>query len=254
MRRALAIILLVLISSVLSSANSVEFYEKTFQQARSLKNEAQLSKLIKDLENLIYGSNNPDKEEFNEKELEKVKVILSETYFEYSEILLERQKKEELLRKSLELSEDILKFNQQNGRAYYVASMCSARLIDFVNVFGKLNLLNKFDAYIDNAIRYSNDYIYKGLSFMAKAVRYMSAPWPFGDTKKALENFKEAEKYIGDYSGVHLYLAEIYLKLGDKKSAENSLRMVLNLQPHPYFLVQHETNVKVAQQILQNLK
>lgn len=254
MRRALAIILLVLISSVLSSANSVEFYEKTFQQARSLKNEAQLSKLIKDLENTLSENRNSSKEKLGEKELEKVRVILAEVYFEYSEMLSDRQKREEILKKSLEISESILKNNPENGRAYYVASMCSARLIDFVNVFGKLSLLNKFDAYIDNAIRYSNDNLYKGLSYMTKAVRYMSAPWPFGDTKKALENFKEAEKYINDYSGVHLYLAEVYLKLGDKKSAENSLRRVLNLQPHPYFLVQHETNVKVAQQMLQNLK
>ncbi|MGQ9855196.1 MAG: tetratricopeptide repeat protein [Fervidobacterium sp.] len=254
MKRALAIILLVLTFSVLFSADSVEFYENAFQQARSLKSEVQFSKLIKDLETLLSGNSNSNKEKLNEKELEKARTILSEAYFEYSEILPDKQKREELLKKSLEISEDILKNNSQNGRAYYVASMCSARLIEYVNVFTKLTLLNKFDSYIENAIKYSNDDIYKGLSYMAKAVRYLSAPWPFGDTKKALENFKEAEKYIGDYSGVHLYLAEVHLKLGDKKSAENSLRRVLNLQPHPYFLVQHETNVKVAQQMLQNLK
>lgn len=247
MRKSSILVVFALLISGSLLGNNIEGYEKVFTQARSLKSETQFSNLIKELENVL-SKNNPVKD------TETLKVILSESYFEYSEIVSDRKKKEELLRKALELSEDVIKSNPQNGRAYYVASMCYARLIDFVNVFIKLDYLNRFDRYIDNAIRFSNDELYKGLSYMAKAVRYMSAPWPFSDTKVALENFKEAEKYIANYSGLYLYLGELYLKLGDKKTAESELRKVLNLPPHPYFLAQHENNVKLAKQILANLK
>ncbi len=224
----------------------LEAYFRVFYEARSEKDLKTIQSLLQELEAIKLDS-------VNGKLAGEILSLLSECYLEVAQLLPEGRESEAYLKKSLQFAKDAVKEDPLNGRAYYAMAMASAILIDFVNVFQKLTLMNDFDQYIEKAILYNDDPVYKGLSIMAKAIRYMSAPWPFGDLKKADENFRQAEKYLESYSGLYFHWAQLQLKLGNRELARQLFEKVTKMDPHPMFKRQHEEHVQASRDFL-NLK
>ncbi|WP_448377211.1 tetratricopeptide repeat protein [Fervidobacterium sp.] len=244
----LSIFCLISFSQNSNSVNNIEYFTQKFVNARSLKNIEELKNLLSLLENEIKNGSNKSSN------YEKIRTLLSEVYFEYGQLLNDNKLKERYYNLALQSAKDIIKTAPENGKAYYIAAMSSAALIDFVNVFQKLQLMNDFDFYIERAIKYTQDNLDKAIAYIAKGVRFMNPPWPFYDYKKAEDSFKEAEKYVSNYSGLYLNWGQLYLKMGDKKRAEEMLSKVLIMEPHPFFMKQHEDNVIIAKQLLGMIK
>jgi len=243
-----SIFCLPLFSQNSNSTNNIEYFTQKFLNARSLKNVEELKNLLSLLENEIKNNSNKSSNYV------KIRTLLSEVYFEYGQLLNDNKLKERYYNLALQEAKDIIKADPENGKAYFIAAMSSAALIDFVNVFQKLQLMNDFDFYIERAIKYTQDNLDKAIAYIAKGVRFMNPPWPFYDYKKAEDSFKEAEKYATNYSGLYLNWGQLYLKMNDKKKAEEMLRKVLTMEPHPFFIKQHEDNVKIAKQLLGLIK
>jgi tetratricopeptide (TPR) repeat protein len=220
-----------------------QILNERFLIARSQKHLVSVRSLIDEIEESIRSRSEND-------QLLNLRVLLAECYFEYGQLLLDGKEKERFFNTALQIVEDVFKDDLGNGRANYVAALASAALIDFVGVFEKLTLMNNFDVYIERALKNLQDDTYRGMAYMARGIRYMNPPWPFNDYKKAEESFREAEKYIPNYSGLYLYWAQLYLKLGNRKKGEELLRKVIEMGAHPLFEKQHEENVKTAKQIL----
>jgi tetratricopeptide (TPR) repeat protein len=240
----LAFLLLINITVFSQNNNNMNVYYQRFLNARSFKNETEMQKLIHGIENELKTNL------YDNSEILKLKTLLSEVYFEYAQLLQDNKLKEKYYNHALKTAKEIIKDDVENGKAYYVAAMASVALIQFVNIFHKLLLMKDFDSYIDKAIKYMEDSTYKGLSYLAKGVRFMTPPSPFNDLRKSEQNFLEAEEYISDYSGLYLNWGLLYLKMGDKKRAKEMFQKVLRMPPHPLFRKQHEENVKKAKLLL----
>lgn len=89
---------------------------------------------------------------------------------------------------------------------------------------------------------------------MGLGVRYMTPPWPLNDYAKSEMYFKEAQKYIGNYSGLYLNWAYLYLKMNNKTKALEIFRKVLTLEPNELFLKAHERNIIIAREEIKKLE
>lgn len=224
---------------------SYDYVYQKFVRARSYENIQEMKEVIRLIEDNLQNIKNPNIYEF--------KTLLAESYLQLG-IFTNGKVKQGYIEKALKLSEEILKVQGGNGKAYYVAALASSQLIEFVNVFQKLSLLNKFDDYILKALECLKDDIYIGLAYIGIAVRYMSPPWPFYDLSKSEIYFKEAQKYMYDYSGLYLNWGYLYLKMNNKTKAIEMFEKVLAMEPNEMFYRAHERNVLLAQVELQRLK
>ncbi|ANE41995.1 hypothetical protein IM42_04825 [Fervidobacterium sp. SC_NGM5_O18] len=156
-----------------NSTNNIEYFTQKFLNTRSSKNIEELKNLLSLLENEIKNNSNKSSNYV------KIRTLLSEVYFEYGQLLNDNKLKERHYNLALQEAKDIIKADPENGKAYFIAAMSSAALIDFVNVFQKLQLMNDFDFYIERAIKYTQDNLDKAIAYIAKGVRFMNPPWPF---------------------------------------------------------------------------
>lgn len=81
---------------------------------------------------------------------------------------------------------------------------------------------------------------------MGFGMRYMTPPWPLNDYAKSEMYFKEAQKYIGNYSGLYLNWGYLYLKMNNKTKALENFKKVLTLEPNELFLKAHEKDLSTA--------
>lgn len=246
-RRFLSLSIFLFLSSVLFA--SQELYNSLYQRfltARSYQNRDELSNLIKSIESTIPKITNPHVYEF--------KVLLAECYLEYGNLGKNERDRRPYFEKALALSQEVVNAQQNNGKAYYIAGLSISRFIEYVNVFQKLSLLNAFDEYMTKALKYLDNDTYKGLAYMGIAIRYMSPPWPFNDYSKSEVYFREAQKYIGDYSGLYLNWGYLYLKMNNRQKALEMFKNVLSLEPHKLFAKAHEENVIIAKEEIKKLE
>ncbi|ODN29940.1 tetratricopeptide repeat protein [Fervidobacterium thailandense] len=231
------------VSTILFSGLVFGNFVERFNNARSLQNVREMERLISDLEREVSNGNGSG----------FVRTLLAESYLEYGS-WAEQKNKKLFFEKALIQARDVIKNDSKNGRAYYVAAVAVSRLIEYAFVFEKLALLNQFDEYMPKAIELLDDRLYKGLAYMGMALRYTNPPWPFNDYRKAEQLFKEAEKFIPDYSGLYLNFGAFYLKIGNRQKAQELLEKVLSMQPHPLFKKAHEDNVARAREYLKEIK
>lgn len=208
-------------------------YEREFFSARSIQDQSKILDLINELESV------------NERT-----VLLAEAYLEYGMWGALDSQKRLYFEKALSLSRQIILQEPQNGKAYYVAAVSTARLIDYVNVFQKLALLSEFDRYMNKAIELLDDPLYMGLALMGFGIRYMTPPWPLNDLKKAQKLLEDAQRYLPNYSGVYLYLGTLFLKKGEKQKAKEMFNKVISMEPDEMFLKAHEENVEKAKEYI----
>lgn len=246
MKNFKTVCLLVLISTLLL-ANHQEFEEfhRRFLSSRALRNEEGLLSLMRDLESHLPTVTNPHVIEF--------KLLLAECHMEYGNLIEENKQKRFHFERALALSQEAMKLQPENGKAYYIAAFSISRLIEFVNVFQKLSLLSSFDSYMSKAVQYLTDDVYKGLAYMGLAIRYMSPPWPLNDYSKSEKFFEESKKYIGDYSALYLNWGYLYLKMNDRKKALEMFQRAIDSKPNELFLKAHEESVLIAKEEIKKL-
>jgi tetratricopeptide (TPR) repeat protein len=76
------------------------------------------------------------------------------------------------------------------------------------------------------------DRLYDGAGPLRAMGRYWyKLPWPKRDIKKSVQYLKEAVEAASFSMRGRVYLAESYLKGGDKKLAQAELRKALEMQP-----------------------
>lgn len=230
-------------SPFLFSGSSFGNLIERFNNARSFQDIGEMERLILDLEKEV---SNPNSSSF-------VRILLAESYLEYGS-WAEQKNKKLFFEKALAQAEDVIKNDSKNGRAYYVAAVAVSRLIEYAFIFEKLALLNQFDEYMSKALELLDDRLYKGLAYMGMALRYTNPPWPLNDYRKAEQLFKEAERFIPDYSGLYLNFGAFYLKIGNRQKAQELFEKVVSMQPHPLFKKLHEDNVVRAREYLKQIK
>ncbi|MCX7653938.1 MAG: hypothetical protein N2Z58_04585 [Fervidobacterium sp.] len=241
------LVALSLYSSVLLANQEIynDFYQK-FLNARAYQNAEEISALIKNLENILTKINNPHIYDF--------KVLLAECYLEYGNLFKTEKERKFYFEKALSLSQEVINMQQNSGKAYYIAAISTSRLIEYANIFQKLSLLNNFDDYMSKAIKYLNEDVYKGFAYMGFAIRYMNPPWPFNDYNKSDVYFKEAQKYIGDYSGLYLNWGYLYLKTNNKQKALEMFKKVVAMEAHKLFPKAHAENVIIAKEEIKKIE
>lgn len=166
---------------------------------------------------------------------------------------VEEKYKKDYFNKAYKISNEIIKKDPKNGKAYYIAGVSLSRLMNYMNVFQKVARLNEFDNLMYKALEFLEDNIYKGLTLIGLGIRYMTPPWPFGDMERVEKCLIEAERYIPDYSGVYLQLGYFYIKMGRKDKAKEMFEKVISMKPHPLFIKAHEENVKEAKVAIKTL-
>lgn len=239
-------ILILFSTLLLASQQKFEEFHRRFLSSRAHRNGEDLLSLMRDLENHLPTVTNPHAIEF--------KLLLAECHLEYGNLIEDGKQKRFHFEKALNLSREIMKLQQNNGKAYYVAAFSVSRLIEFVNVFQKLSLLNSFDSYMSKAVQYLTDDVYKGLAYMGLAIRYMSPPWPLNDYSKSEKYFEESKKYLGDYPALYLNWGYLYLKMNNKSKALEMFERALNSKPNELFLKAHEESVAIAKEEIKKLE
>ncbi|MFN6992030.1 MAG: hypothetical protein ACK4MM_04855, partial [Fervidobacterium sp.] len=122
----------VLIFSINQEFINYYYLQQKFFKARSYENVQELLEIVKLIEDNIENIKNPMLYEF--------KLILAESYLQLA-TLTSGKKKQIYLENALKISEELIKVQQYNGKAYYLLALIYSQLIEFVNVFQKLSLL-----------------------------------------------------------------------------------------------------------------
>ncbi|HOJ94324.1 tetratricopeptide repeat protein [Fervidobacterium sp. 2310opik-2] len=239
--RFLSFILYIFSIFTLAIGSNMETLNKQFYEARKDRDKDKINSIIKNIESTSDYKKNSI-----------LLTILADCYLEYGIWGASDKEKEKILEKAKTNAEMAIKIDKNNGRAYYILSVAVAQLIPFKNVFEKLYLLNEFDKNINIAIKLldENDEegrLYKAFSYIAIAVRYMEAPWPWNNYQKSEEFLNMALKLIPNYPNIYLELGYLYLKLNDKAKAKEMFQKVIESKPHPLFVKSYEESVKIAQ-------
>jgi len=207
-----------------------------------------LMTLATQLEKIFGSEQKVDKSNIKHAEL------LAEVYFELSNRQSAVEKKKSYCELSLNIAKKIITVDDEDGYGYYFAAMSTATLINYVNVFEKLSLLNEFDGYMTKAIAYLDDRVYKGLAYLGFGIRYMTPPWPLNNLDKAFDYITKSVELIPEYSGVYLQLGYLYEKRGDKDKAKEMFEKVVKMDSPKEFSKAHKENVALAKGKLAKMK
>lgn len=256
MKRTLVIIFAILLFNLSFSQSSqnnqnnqtYEYYKTQLKQALIADDSSALTVLATQLERILGTEQKVDRANIKHAE------VLAEVYFELSNRQSSDDKKKRYCELSLNLAKKIIAVDDKNGYGYYFAAMSTATLINYVNVFEKLSLLNEFDGYMTKAITYLDDRVYKGFAYLGFGIRYMTPPWPLNNLDKAFDYMTKSAELIPEYSGVYLQLGYLYEKRGDKQKAKEMFEKVVNMESPKEFARAHNGNVAIAKEKLSKMK
>jgi Tfp pilus assembly protein PilF len=94
-----------------------------------------------------------------------------------------------------------------------------------------------------------------GSAYMALARIDLETPTVMGgDPKKALELLEKGLKFGENNSLLRYYLAEAYLKNKRKDDARKQLETVLNMQPDPNYVPEHNDAVAKARELMKKVQ
>lgn len=222
-------------------AQTYKEYQTRFINIRTMRDTSGIKVLMSELENELQKTDDTN-----------MNNLLAETYFEYG-LWGKVENNRPYYEKSFNMAEKIIRKDNKNGKAYYIASMACAQLIPMSNIFGIIKFGRKFMEYMPKAVELLEDPFYEGLALMGCGIGYMSPPPPFNDFRKSEEFYNEAQKYVGDYPGLYLYQGMLYMKTKDKEKAKNMFEKVISMEPHPFFIKAHEEDVARAKELLKDL-
>jgi len=229
------------------NVQNYEYYKAQLKQWIIADDSKALMTLATQLEKIFGSEQKVDKSNIKHAEL------LAEVYFELSN-RQSVEKKKSYCELSLNLAKKIITVDDEDGYGYYFAAMSTATLINYVNVFEKLSLLNEFDGYMTKAIAYLDDRVYKGLAYLGFGIRYMTPPWPLNNLDKAFDYITKAVELVPEYSGGYLQLGYLYEKRGDKDKAKEMFEKVLSMDSPKEFAKAHKENVTLAKEKLSKMK
>jgi len=230
------------------NVQNYEYYKAQLKQWIIADDSKALMTLATQLEKIFGSEQKVDKSNIKHAEL------LAEVYFELSNRQSTVEKKKSYCELSLNLAKKIITVDDEDGYGYYFAAMSTATLINYVNVFEKLSLLNEFDGYMTKAIAYLDDRVYKGLAYLGFGIRYMTPPWPLNNLDKAFDYITKAVELVPEYSGGYLQLGYLYEKRGDKDKAKEMFEKVLSMDSPKEFAKAHKENVTLAKEKLSKMK
>jgi tetratricopeptide (TPR) repeat protein len=94
-----------------------------------------------------------------------------------------------------------------------------------------------------------------GSAYMALArIDLETPPVLGGDPKKAVELLEKGLKFGENNPLLHYYLAEAYVKTGRKEDARKQLEIVINMQPDPSYLPEHNDAVAKARELMKKVQ
>jgi len=230
------------------NVQNYEYYKAQLKQWIIADDSKALMTLATQLEKIFGSEQKVDKSNIKHAEL------LAEVYFELSNRQSAVEKKKSYCELSLNVAKKIITVDDEDGYGYYFAAMSTATLINYVNVFEKLSLLNEFDGYMTKAIAYLDDRVYKGLAYLGFGIRYMTPPWPLNNLDKAFDYITKAVELVPEYSGGYLQLRYLYEKRGDKDKAKEMFEKVLSMDSPKEFAKAHKENVTLAKEKLSKMK
>jgi len=230
------------------NVQTYEYYKSQLKQWIIADDSKALMTLATQLEEILGFGQKVDKSNIKHAEL------LAEVYFELSNRQSTDEKKKSYCELSLNVAKKIIIVDDKDGYGYYFAAMSTATLINYVNVFEKLSLLNDFDGYMTKAITYLDDRVYKGLAYLGFGIRYMTPPWPLNNLDKAFDYITKAVELVPEYSGGYLQLGYLYEKRGDKDKAKEMFEKVLSMDSPKEFAKAHKENVTLAKERLSKMK
>lgn len=93
-----------------------------------------------------------------------------------------------------------------------------------------------------------------GSAYMALArIDLETPPVMGGDPKRAVELLEKGLKFGANNPLLHYYLAEAYVKTSRKDDARKQLETVINMQPDPNYLPEHNDAVEKARALMKKL-
>jgi tetratricopeptide (TPR) repeat protein len=159
---------------------------------------------------------------------------LAEVTFKKSEETPDKQKRKEMVTRSLALAESALKLNPKSVGGMYWAGVALARLADMSGILTAMKQIKQAKAYLHEAIRTDPDHRLSILSGVILALIYSESPWPLKDMDQALELARWSVDKDPNLTIATLSLGKIYLAEGETGLAEKFLKQCLDTQNPTY--------------------
>ena len=161
---------------------------------------------------------------------------IARTYFFLGDALPEtdemRDRHREMGERGMPYAKKALGMNPGGIEGHYYYALCIAEYsigISIVKALAK-GLGPEYEKHVGKALEI--DRLYDGAGPLRAMGRYWyKLPWPKRDIKKSVQYLKEAVEAASFSMRGRVYLAESYLKGGDKKLAQAELRKALEMQP-----------------------
>lgn len=148
-------------------------------------------------------------------------------------------------KKGIELSPDHLESN-------FWLSVVYGMLGEAKGIMSSFFLMEPIEKHATKAMKINEGYFY-GAPLRVLGYYYHRIPgWPIskGDNKKALEYMRQALVYGPDFFLNHLYIAQIYKALGDKKKAREHLEWMVNADLTRKYAQENGRHLAVAKELL----
>lgn len=168
-----------------------------------------------------------------EKELLSWKV--AEMTFKKADEELDKKKKEQLYKETLDYSQKAIQLNPQSSGGHYWAGLAYVRIAELSGVLSAIGQVNKAKKEFEKTININPDHRFAVLSNAVLAAIYLGLPWPMNDNKKAEKYAEEAVKKDPNLTLASVNLGKAYLYLKKYDKARDELNRCLSTKNPTYY-------------------
>jgi len=140
------------------------------------------------------------------------------------------EKKLEIYQKGVEYGEKGTLADPQNIEATFWLSVCYGLYGQERGIMTSLFLISPIEKLMKKSLEIDEGFFFGGPHRAMGRFYHQVPPWPIasGDNRKALAHLQKSLEFGPEFYLNHIYIAEIYLSLGDKKKAREHIDWILN--------------------------
>ncbi|KLO24754.1 tetratricopeptide repeat protein [Marinitoga sp. 1155] len=170
---------------------------------------------------------------------------------EYANWGVEKNKKEEIYQKAVEIGKKSVELNPNIGYSHYALGAAIGRLAQYKGIVSSLFMLGDFDTHIKQAIKLDPT-LYT--AYIALGMRYRDVPWPLNDYKKSEKYLLKAAEIEPGYVNTYYELGILYKIWKKYDKAKQMFEKVIAMPLHPDWIEQGKESKKLSKEELKKLQ
>ncbi|SHE48864.1 TPR repeat-containing protein [Marinitoga hydrogenitolerans DSM 16785] len=236
MKKIIIILLLLFVFSIIFGQTFTKLYTE-FKIINSYHKTDDMKKLLETLSSYTDDAS--------------VLAIYCNALTEYANWGVEKDKKEQIYEKAVEIGKKAVEMDPNNGYAHYALGAAIGRLAQYKGIVSSLFMLGDFDEHISKAIKLDPK-LYT--AYIAMGMRYRDVPWPLNNYKKSEEFLLKAAAIEPNYVNAYYELGILYKTWKKYDKAKEMFNKVIKMPLHPDWVEQGKESKELSKKELENLK